>query len=290
MLLGLSSLGGTSGSGSSLLSTSTVSSSVGAPITTSLNVLGGSLLTSKPLTSLGGGLSILQPIPTISTSLTSVPSLGGGLSILQPTLLQPTLLQPTLLQPTPTLLQPTLLQPTLLQPTPTISRSLTSVPSLGGGLSILQPTPTLLQPTLLQPTPTISTSLASVPSLGGGLSLPLTSSPLIPQQSATLINQPQESELKLEIKKPSEFRTQNEITKYELTEIIGARSEELNSGAEPYIKIDDTYDTAAKIAKKEILDRKLPWIINRGLPDGTIEKRELRKLIIPNNLMYLLKK
>lgn len=80
---------------------------------------------------------------------------------------------------------------------------------------------------------------------------------------------------------PDNNRTNNILSKYEKVKIIGIRAEQLQRGAEPYIKIDLAKPfNALDIAKKELYEKKIPFMISRKLPDGKIEYWRLDDMII----------
>ena len=70
------------------------------------------------------------------------------------------------------------------------------------------------------------------------------------------------------------------LTKYEKTKILGMRVKQLNSGATPYVinneKIIDNY----LIAQMELEQKKLPFIIQRPLPNNNFEYWKLQDLDI----------
>ena len=70
------------------------------------------------------------------------------------------------------------------------------------------------------------------------------------------------------------------MTKYEFTRIIGMRIAQLAQGSKPYIKqknqIVDYYITA----ETELRRKKLPYIINRPLPNGRSEYWKISDLEI----------
>jgi DNA-directed RNA polymerase I, II, and III subunit RPABC2 len=65
------------------------------------------------------------------------------------------------------------------------------------------------------------------------------------------------------------------FTKYEYTTLLSCRAQQIAEGAVPLIPLTDfnTNDPklVLKIAEREILERKLPYIIRRKLPNGTTE-------------------
>lgn len=61
------------------------------------------------------------------------------------------------------------------------------------------------------------------------------------------------------------------ITSYEKTRIIGERAKQLNEGAHPLVEIDKNIIDGYLIALKEYEEKKIPFIIQRPLPNGTSE-------------------
>lgn len=74
--------------------------------------------------------------------------------------------------------------------------------------------------------------------------------------------------------------TLNRMTIYEKAHIIGVRATQLSDNAPPLVDIGDMTD-CLQIAKKELIERKLPFIIRRRLPDGTYEDWSIDELLIP---------
>lgn len=61
------------------------------------------------------------------------------------------------------------------------------------------------------------------------------------------------------------------LTKYEMTRILGQRAKQLNSGAKSFVKIPPNVIDGYEIAKLELEEKKIPFIIKRPIPDGTCE-------------------
>jgi DNA-directed RNA polymerase I, II, and III subunit RPABC2 len=66
-------------------------------------------------------------------------------------------------------------------------------------------------------------------------------------------------------------RTLPFLTKYEMTRIIGQRAKQLDSGAKAFVKVPLNVIDGYHIAKLEIEQKKIPFIIKRPLPNGGIE-------------------
>jgi DNA-directed RNA polymerase I, II, and III subunit RPABC2 len=69
--------------------------------------------------------------------------------------------------------------------------------------------------------------------------------------------------------------TQPYFTKYEYTALEACRAQQLAEGALPLVPLIDFNVNdprfVYKVARQEILDRKLPYIIRRKLPGGVVE-------------------
>ena len=70
------------------------------------------------------------------------------------------------------------------------------------------------------------------------------------------------------------------LTKFELSRIIGYRAQQLNQNCEALVDTKNMVSTL-EIAKKELKLGKLPNIIRRELPDGTIEEWKVNELSLP---------
>ena len=66
-------------------------------------------------------------------------------------------------------------------------------------------------------------------------------------------------------------RTLPFVTRYEKARVIGERAKQINSGAKPFIEIDQTMIDGYLIALKEFEAKKIPFIIRRPLPNGNSE-------------------
>jgi DNA-directed RNA polymerase I, II, and III subunit RPABC2 len=61
------------------------------------------------------------------------------------------------------------------------------------------------------------------------------------------------------------------MTLYERTKIIGLRANQLSQGARPFISIPAYVTDVREIARLELAQKKLPFIVKRPLPNGTFE-------------------
>jgi len=75
-------------------------------------------------------------------------------------------------------------------------------------------------------------------------------------------------------------KSQPFLTQYEKTRILGFRTNQLAQGAKPFVKVDSYVKTTLEIAKMELEQRRLPFIVKRPMPDGTFEYWRLSDLLI----------
>ena len=61
------------------------------------------------------------------------------------------------------------------------------------------------------------------------------------------------------------------LTKFEKTKILGIRVKQLNAGAEPFTSVSENILDNFINAEKELKEKKLPFIIERPLPNNTFE-------------------
>jgi DNA-directed RNA polymerases I, II, and III subunit RPABC2 len=69
-------------------------------------------------------------------------------------------------------------------------------------------------------------------------------------------------------------------TVYERTKVLGTRANQIADGARPFIVVPDHLTDPLEIAKLELEQRRLPFIIKRPMPDGTFEYWRLSDLMI----------
>ena len=70
------------------------------------------------------------------------------------------------------------------------------------------------------------------------------------------------------------------LTVYERTKILGARTNQLAEGAMPFVSVPEHITQPLEIAKLELEQRRLPYIIKRPMPDGTFEYWRLSDLML----------
>jgi len=68
------------------------------------------------------------------------------------------------------------------------------------------------------------------------------------------------------------------LSRYEKARVLGERAKQLNCGAQPFIEVDETMIDGYLIALKELEEKKIPFIIQRPLPNGGCEYWSLRDL------------
>lgn len=70
------------------------------------------------------------------------------------------------------------------------------------------------------------------------------------------------------------------LSRYEKARILGERAEQINSGAQPFIEVESSMIDGYLIAMKELEEKKIPFIIQRPLPNGGCEYWRLSDLEI----------
>jgi len=68
------------------------------------------------------------------------------------------------------------------------------------------------------------------------------------------------------------------LTKYEKTRVLGQRASQINSGAKVFVKVPDGVIDGYLIAKMELEQKQIPFIIRRPLPSGVSEYWRLQDL------------
>ena len=75
-------------------------------------------------------------------------------------------------------------------------------------------------------------------------------------------------------------KSQPFLSVYEKTKILGFRANQLAQGAPPYIERPEHVTSVFEIAKLELEQRRLPYIIKRPMPNGTFEYWRMSDLMI----------
>lgn len=75
-------------------------------------------------------------------------------------------------------------------------------------------------------------------------------------------------------------KSQPFLTQYEKTRVLGFRTNQLAQGALPYIAVPNHIQNVLEIARMELEQRRLPFIVKRPMPDGTFEYWRLSDLMI----------
>ena len=70
------------------------------------------------------------------------------------------------------------------------------------------------------------------------------------------------------------------LSKYEKTRVLGQRAKQLNSGAKPLVAVPDNIIDGYIIAEMELVQKRIPFIIQRPLHGGACEYWKLRDLEI----------
>ena len=81
-------------------------------------------------------------------------------------------------------------------------------------------------------------------------------------------------------KSDSNHRTYPFLTNFEKTKIIGLRSNQLSKGSIPFIAVPKHITDVRDIARLELEQKRLPFIIKRPLPNETFEYWRLVDLLI----------
>jgi DNA-directed RNA polymerase I, II, and III subunit RPABC2 len=78
----------------------------------------------------------------------------------------------------------------------------------------------------------------------------------------------------------SNHKTYPFLTVYEKTKIIGLRSNQLSQGSRPFITVPEHVTDVREIARLELEQKRLPFIVKRPLPNGKYEYWRLADLMI----------
>ena len=75
-------------------------------------------------------------------------------------------------------------------------------------------------------------------------------------------------------------RTYPFLTNFERTKIIGLRANQISRGSVPFVSVPKHVTDVRDIARLELEQKRLPYLINRPLPNGTFEYWRLCDLLI----------
>jgi len=81
-------------------------------------------------------------------------------------------------------------------------------------------------------------------------------------------------------KADANHRTYPFMTVFEQTKIIGLRANQLSKGSVPFISIPKHITDVRDIARLELEQKRLPFIIKRPLPNGTFEYWRVADLLL----------
>jgi len=68
------------------------------------------------------------------------------------------------------------------------------------------------------------------------------------------------------------------LSKFEKTRVLGLRAKQINEGAKPFVEVNQENYDGYIIASKELVEKKIPFIIRRPMPNGASEYWRLRDL------------
>ena len=75
-------------------------------------------------------------------------------------------------------------------------------------------------------------------------------------------------------------RTYPFLTNFERTKIIGLRANQISRGSVPFISVPKHITDVRDIARLELEQKRLPYLVKRPLPDGTFEYWRLSDLLL----------
>jgi len=76
------------------------------------------------------------------------------------------------------------------------------------------------------------------------------------------------------------------MTTHELTKIIGIRAQQLSCGMNPMVNVSPDIMDTKFIAIQELLQKKMPLILRRFLPNDLYEDWRIEDLIIPKTILF----
>ncbi|RZD41217.1 MAG: hypothetical protein CXT73_05355 [Methanobacteriota archaeon] len=70
------------------------------------------------------------------------------------------------------------------------------------------------------------------------------------------------------------------LTRYEQAKLVGLRAKQINDGSNPFVDVSPAIIDGITIAQEEFLQKKIPFIIRRPLPNGVSEYWKMEDLEI----------
>jgi len=70
------------------------------------------------------------------------------------------------------------------------------------------------------------------------------------------------------------------LSNYEKTQLLSLRTSQIEKGSHPYVAVPEGVTSSYDIAKLELKEKKVPYILKRPLPNGTYEYWRLTDLVI----------
>jgi|UniRef100_A0A6C0IQK7 DNA-directed RNA polymerase subunit K/omega len=70
------------------------------------------------------------------------------------------------------------------------------------------------------------------------------------------------------------------LTRYEQAKVVGLRAKQINAGSNPFVDVPSHVIDGITIAEKEFIEKKIPFIIRRPIPNGVSEYWKLEDLEI----------
>jgi len=80
--------------------------------------------------------------------------------------------------------------------------------------------------------------------------------------------------------------TQPIMSRFEFTKLIGIRAQQLACGMQPCVSFDTGITSTEFIAIQELLQKKMPLIVRRYLPNGLYEDWRVGELLVPDTILY----
>ena len=79
---------------------------------------------------------------------------------------------------------------------------------------------------------------------------------------------------------PSKNLSSPNMTKYEYTQCLGMRAQQITMGADPLINVTDDMKSAIEVAEEELRQRKTPYIIARKINSKKTDFWKIEDMVI----------